>query len=331
LLHSFYVLGILWICLYDCFILSTKAAQIISVISGIAAELANVFILGIILLPFTLHLLRIAGKKTKIVQLVNLSLFALGAALFVPAMVLSSMRSFSAKTTSPLVSKTVANDVRAIYYLAYFAASAVGAIFILLALLNAVGDHALPPSVKLWTLFTVSALVLGYLIVVIEVFGWNRPGRTMPTSGTITLIVLTNVLTAATFIGVLQTVSGTETRPYDPTDDATFDPDDPTNIAPEEHKPFTYALANGSIEQIPRRYSRYSIPPSNSSPHQSQDWGRSRARLSTIHSIEIASSPVSGDSPVQSRNDALRRLTGSEIRKASIGSQLKLEAISCED
>lgn len=79
----------------------------------------------------------------------------------------------------------------------------------------------------------------------------------MPKAGAIIIIITGNAFLTATFAGLLMAVSSSEVPPYDPTDDATFDPDE----IEVQTKRFTYT-GTTEIATPTRRYSRsrYSLP-----------------------------------------------------------------------
>ena len=261
-------------------------------------------VLGIALLPFTLHLLQIAGQYTGVVRLVNLSVFGLVCALFVPTTVLYSLANLPvpiASRISHLAPPRVLMDLKATYYVLFIFAAAVGAVFILFALMKAAGDHSLATKVKAWALFTMCTIFVGNVVTAIEIVGWSLPQRQLSDTETIVFLALSNTIFAASFVGMLLTTSRTDREPYDPTDDATYDPNDPSVKRASEHQPFTYAHGNSSLSIDPRTpspmYSRYSYPASDSSPKMSTEWRRSRNRLSTIHSVEIGSTPTIEEIP----------------------------------
>lgn len=110
---------------------------------------------------------------------------------------------------------------------------------------------------KLWTLFTLSSFVLSNLVLAIDIFGWVLPQRELPKLGGIIMIVLGNGFLTATFACLLMAVSSSEVPPYDPTDDATYDPEEIV-VQP---KRFTYTGMT-DVDTTPlHRYSRsrYSI------------------------------------------------------------------------
>jgi hypothetical protein len=92
----------------------------------------------------------------------------------------------------------------------------------------------------------------------VDIFGWVLPEREIPKIAGIIITVLGNFFLTATFAGLLMAVSSSEVVPYDPSDDATFDPDE-IEVRP---KRFTYTGTVTEIEATPtHRYSRsrYSI------------------------------------------------------------------------
>ena len=109
---------------------------------------------------------------------------------------------------------------------------------------------------KRWTLFTLSSFVLSNLVLVIDIFGWILPQRSLPEAGSVIIITLSNAFLTAMFAGMLMTVSNCELPPHDPTDDAMSDPDD-VNIQPGAKRRFTHT-GTTEIDQSSPRYSRYS-------------------------------------------------------------------------
>jgi hypothetical protein len=109
-----------------------------------------------------------------------------------------------------------------------------------------------------WALFTIVSLVLNNLAMVLDVIIWELPQRNVPVSGSIIITTLGNFFAMATFVGLLMTVSSSEVPPYDPSDDATYDPEDDEQMV---NRRFTYT-GKGELETQSRRYSRnrYSIP-----------------------------------------------------------------------
>jgi len=114
----------------------------------------------------------------------------------------------------------------------------------------------------MWALFTIVSLVLSNLAVVIDVIVWELPQRNLPPSGFIIITTLGNFFGLTTFVGLLMTVSNSEVPPYDPSDDATYDPEDNEQMV---NRRFTYT-GKGEFETQSRRYSRhrYSIPQDDS-------------------------------------------------------------------
>jgi hypothetical protein len=107
-------------------------------------------------------------------------------------------------------------------------------------------------------------------VLVIDVFGWELPQRSLPKAGSIIITTLGNGFFTATFAGLLMAISQSEVAPYDPTDDATYDPDnDDFEVQP---KRFTYT---GTTEIEPQPHhrlsrSRYSFPLEDSVSKQPQ-------------------------------------------------------------
>lgn len=96
------------------------------------------------------------------------------------------------------------------------------------------------------------SLVFNNVVVVIEVIVWELPQRDLPASWNIVVTVLSNFFGIATFIGLLMTVSNSEVLPYDPSDDATYNPDDERQV----NKRFTYT-GDAEFDSQSRRYSRH--------------------------------------------------------------------------
>lgn len=144
--NRFYILEILVLCLANCSVIN---GEITLVTSEITLQLAGLILLAVMLLPFTLCLLRRAGQNTRFVKTANTCVLAVVGLLLPPYLILGSLFSLS-----PWIDQSLHLDLRVIlglstaYRVLYLFASAFGAALLVFALLKAVGDIALS-SVRL--------------------------------------------------------------------------------------------------------------------------------------------------------------------------------------
>lgn len=121
-----------------------ESSGITLVTSEITLQLSGFILLVVILLPFTLSLLRQAGQNTRFVKIANTCILVAVGLLLLPYLVVGSLFSLS-----PWTHQTLHLDLRVIFGLIaaytalYLFASAFGAAFLFFALLKAVGDVAL--------------------------------------------------------------------------------------------------------------------------------------------------------------------------------------------
>lgn len=107
-------------------------------------QLTGLVLLAVILQPFTLYLLSRAGQNTRIVRLVNFCVLGIVALLLPPYLAIGSLFSLSPWIHNTMIPGVhVILDISTAYTCLFLFASALGAFFLLFALLKAVGDVAL--------------------------------------------------------------------------------------------------------------------------------------------------------------------------------------------
>ena len=121
-----------------------KGSGITLITSEITLQLSGFILLVVILLPFTLSLLRQAGQNTTFVKIANTCILSLVGLLLPPYLVVGSLFGLSPWThQTAYLDLRVILGVSAAYTALYLFASVFGAAFLLFALLKAVGDVAL--------------------------------------------------------------------------------------------------------------------------------------------------------------------------------------------
>jgi hypothetical protein len=128
--------------LTNCSIIGLVDYARINVAVSVLSEVSNLLVLGIILLPLTLHILHRAGQKARIVTVINSVTFGMVALMLPPFLIINNMSSVDAYTSGPSF-PNVATKFGTTYYLLYFVASLTGSIILFFAMMKAAGDIAI--------------------------------------------------------------------------------------------------------------------------------------------------------------------------------------------
>jgi hypothetical protein len=147
------ILGILLTVLGSCFIVGTLSVAGVSVPASVASGIANLLLLGIVLVPLTRRLLQHGRHQTKIATLVNTIGLVLSTILFVPSIVLANMASIYRFTSgldnsSRALVASLSVKFSLAFYTTYFVAALVGSLVLLYALLGGNQKTGLHPRVK---------------------------------------------------------------------------------------------------------------------------------------------------------------------------------------
>jgi hypothetical protein len=144
--NRFYVVAIVATVLTSCSITTTKETAILVIVSTLLLRLAELALLAVVLLPFTMYLLDRAGQKTRFVKVANISVLSAVALFLPPYIVFASLSNLAPWIHPSLVPNTHVNlALSAAYTCLLLFASAFGGALLLFALIKAVGDVALTP------------------------------------------------------------------------------------------------------------------------------------------------------------------------------------------
>ena len=142
--NRFYVIAIVVTVLTSCSITTTKETAILVIVSTLFLRLAELALLAVVLLPYTMYLLDRAGQKTRFVKIANISVLSAVTLFLPPYMVFTSLSNLAPWIRPSLVPDVHVNlALSTAFTCLLIFASAFGGALLLFALIKAVGDVAL--------------------------------------------------------------------------------------------------------------------------------------------------------------------------------------------